>query len=211
MTEITRVPLQPVASGVLTKLWLGVLFVALCAAGLVWASLPKGVDVTVLKAGAGREPTKDDYIFIKYVGKLDSGKEFQRSPDKSVFPIPGVLPDGVPLALEGTIPGFAEGLAHVQQGGKYRLHIPAAKAYGAEEKRNPETGVVEIPANSNLTFDIEVVAIMPRAEAEQRASQAQAMMQQMQGGAGAGGPEGAAAAGEPGKPAEETAAKPKTK
>ena len=207
MTEITRVPLQPVASGVLTKLWLGVLFVALCAAGLVYASLPKGVDVTTLKAGVGRTPTKDDYIFIKYVGKLDSGKEFQRSPDKSVFPIPGVLPDGVPLALEGTIPGFAEGLAKVQQGGKYRLKIPAAKAYGAEEKRNPETGAVEIPANSNLTFDIEVVSIMPRSEAEQRASQAQAMMQQMQGA----GPEGAAGKGEPGKPAGEPADKPKTK
>ena len=186
MTEITRVPLQPVAQGVLTKLWLGVLFVALCAAGLVWASLPASVEVTTLRAGSGRTPTKDDLIFAKYIGKLDNGKEFQRSPEGSAIPIPGVLPDGIPFQLEGTIPGFAEGLAKVQQGGKYRLRIPAGKAYGAEEKRNPETGVVEIPANSNLTFEIEVTGIMPRAEAEQRVKQAQAMMQQAQGPAGAG-------------------------
>ena len=185
MTEITRVPLQPIAKGVLTKLWLGVLFVALSAAGLVWASLPASVEVTTIRAGSGRIPTKDDLIFAKYIGKLDSGKEFQRSPEGSAIPIPGILPDGIPFQLEGTIPGFAEGLAKVQQGGKYRLRIPASKAYGAEEKRNSETGAVEIPANSNLTFDIEVTGIMPRAEAEQRVKQAQAIMQQMQGQGGA--------------------------
>ena len=117
MTEITRVPLQPVAKGVLTKLWLGVLFVALCSAGLVWASLPKSVDVTTVRAGSGRTPTKDDLVFVKYVGKLANGKEFDRSPNEPVFPIPGILPDGVPFQLDGTIPGFAEGLSKVQQGG----------------------------------------------------------------------------------------------
>ena len=187
MTEITRVPLQPVAQGVLTKLWLGVLGVALAAAALVWFSLPASVDVTVLKPGTGRVPTKDDLIFVKYIGKLDNGKEFQRSPEGSAFPVPGVFPDGVPFQMEGSIPGFAEGLAKVQQGGKYKLHIPAAKAYGAEEKRDPQTGEVSIPANSNLNFEIEVTGIIPRAEAEARAQQAQAMMQQMQAGQEKGG------------------------
>ncbi|MFM5917370.1 MAG: FKBP-type peptidyl-prolyl cis-trans isomerase [Novosphingobium sp.] len=187
MTEITRVPLQPVAKGVLTKLWLGVLAVALAAAALVWFSLPPSVDVTVVAAGTGRTPTKDDLVFVNYVGKLDNGKEFDRSPKGSAFPVPGVFPDGVPFQLEGSIPGFAEALAKVQQGGKYKLHIPAAKAYGAEEKRNPQTGEVQIPANSNLNFDIEVTGIIPRAEAEARAQQAQAMMQQMQAGAEKGG------------------------
>ena len=196
MTEITRVPLQPVAQGVLTKLWLGVLAVALAAAGLVYATLPASVDVTVVKAGTGRTPTKDDYVFVKYVGKLDNGKEFQRSPEGSAFPVPGVFPDGVPFQLDGSIPGFAEGLAKVQQGGKYKLHIPAAKAYGAEEKRNPQTGEVEIPANSNLNFEIEVTGIIPRAEAEQRAQQAQAMMQQMQTQQQAAGGKGGAPGGE---------------
>ena len=207
MTEITRVPLQPVAKGVLTKLWLGVLFVALCSAGLVWASLPKSVDVTTVRAGSGRTPTKDDLVFVKYVGKLANGKEFDRSPNEPVFPIPGILPDGVPFQLDGTIPGFAEGLSKVQQGGKYRLHIPAAKAYGAEDKRNPQTGEIDIPANSDLDFEIEVMGIMPRAEAQQRAQQAQAMMQQTPG-AGA---EGAAGASQPGKPSSEAPPEPKKK
>ena len=33
MTEITKVPLQPIAKGALTKLWLGVAAVALAAGG----------------------------------------------------------------------------------------------------------------------------------------------------------------------------------
>ena len=40
MTEITRVPLQPIAKGALTKLWLGVVAAALAAAGVAWAALP---------------------------------------------------------------------------------------------------------------------------------------------------------------------------
>ncbi len=206
MTEITRVPLQPVGQGVLTKLWLGVLFVALCAGALVWFSLPPSVEVITIKAGSGPKPMSKDIVFVKYVGRLASGKVFDKSPDQPIIPIPGIFPDGAPLQMNGVVPGFSEGLAKMQTGGKYTLKIPAAKAYGAEEKRNPQTGEVELPANSDLTFDMEVTGIMSREEVERRISQAQAMMPGAGGpggpGAGgpAGGPAGEAPAGQPGKP-----------
>ena len=159
MTEITRVPLAPIAKGALTKLWLGVAAAALAAGGVVWASLPPGVDVEVIKAGTGRFATKDDVVWIKYVGKLAAnGKEFQRTPENP-FQLPagfpkGVLPDGIYMEVSGAIPGFAEGLLKVQKGGTYTLEIPAEKAYGA----NPPEGS-DIPPNSDLVFEIEVMDI----------------------------------------------------
>ena len=187
MTEITRVPLQPIAKGVLTKLWLGVLFVALCAAGLVWASLPKAVTIETVKAGTGKAVAADDVVVVNYVGKLTNGKTFDQG-------------DQVPLPVTGMIPGFTEGLLKMKQGGKYKLTIPAVKAYGPEEKRNPQSGELIIPPNSDLVFDLEIFQAMPRAQFE-----AMMQMQQMQGAGGAGGPggpEGAAGAGAPGKPSE---------
>ena len=50
MTEITRVPLQPIKKGSLTKLWLGVLLAVLVAAGLAWAAMPRGLDVETVTA-----------------------------------------------------------------------------------------------------------------------------------------------------------------
>jgi len=193
MTEVTRVPLQPIAKGALTKLWLGVLAVALAAAGLAWASLPKGVDLVTVKAGTGTAVTDKDVVVINYVGKLTNGKTFDEGQQ-------------APLPVAGMIPGFTEGLLKMKQGGKYKLTIPAMKAYGLEEKRNPQTGEVVIPANSDLVFDIEILQVMPRErfEAMMQMQQMQ-QQQQMQGGEGAEPESGAA----PGKDAPQS--KPKTK
>lgn len=198
MTEITRVPLQPIARGTLTKLWLGVLAVALAAAGLAWYAMPPGVKVTTVKAGAGAFPKSEDVVFIKYVGKLAAdGKEFDRSPDQPLIPVPGLLPDGVPMLVSGVVPGFSEGLQKMQKGGKYTLRIPAEKGYGANPP--PES---PIPPNADLLFDVEVIDVMSREQAEQRFQAAQAMMGQMEAAeAGKGGKDAAGKDGAPAKPA----------
>ena len=152
MTEITRVPLQPVAKGTLTKLWLGVLAVALAAAGLVFFTMPASVKVDTVKEGTGRFPTMEDVVWIKYIGKTAAdGKEFQRTPENP-FQLPpglpkGLIPDGIPMEMGKAVPGFTEALTKVQKGGKYTFHIPADKAYGANPP--PESG---IPANADLIF-----------------------------------------------------------
>lgn len=183
MTEITRVPLQPVASGVLTKLWLGVLFVALCAAGLVWASLPPDIELTTITAGAGPMPTKDDVAMVKLKGELKDHKVFQ--PEASG-----------PLVIRQMIPGFSRALLRMQKGGKYRLMIPAKLGYGDQPP-------ADIPPGSDLYFDVEMLGFMNADQFEQQ----QMVMQQMQaqqGGPGAAGP-GA------GAPGEEPAAEPEPK
>jgi len=156
MTEITRVPLQPIAKGSLTKIWLGVAAIALAAGGIAYAALPPAVDVQVLSAGSGESPTMDDVVLINYKGSLSNGKVFDQAQQ-------------VPMALGEVVPGFGKALVQMQRGGKYKVEIPAALAYGAR-------AVGEIPANSDLNFEIELLDFKSRAEIEQQ----QRIMQQLQ-------------------------------
>jgi FKBP-type peptidyl-prolyl cis-trans isomerase FkpA len=174
MTEVTRVPLQPIARGSLLKLWLGVLLALVVGAGIAWAARVQGVEVETLTPGTGPSPTTTDVVLVNYVGKLENGTEFDRG-------------NRVPMGLDQVVPGFAEGITKMQKGGRYRLTIPAEKAYGAEEKRNPQTGQVVIPANSDLVFDVDLVDFKSRAEI-MRQQQMLQQLQQLQGQAGAAAP-----------------------
>lgn len=195
MTEITRVPLQPIAKGSLTKLWLGVAGAVVLAAGIAWAAMPPGVTVETITAGTGPNPTMEDVVFVKYTGKLEDGTVFDQSQEGG-WPIPGILPDGTALPLGEMVPGFQQGLMQMQKGGKYTIEIPSDLAYGA----TPPPGA-PIPPNADITFDVELVDFMSRAEAEQRYQQMVGMMQQMQGEGGAPGAPGAPPAGAGAPPA----------
>ncbi len=183
MTEITRVPLQPIAKGALPKLWAGIAAVALAAGGIAWAAMPHGVAVTVVEQGLGTTPSDGDVVFARYTGKLADGTVFDKS-EKSRMPIEGMFPDGTPLPVGDMIPGMNEALKQVRKGGTYEIVIPGDKAYGA----SPPPGA-PIPPNAELTFELEVVDIMSKDAFEQRVGMLQQMMQQAQGQNGApGGP-----------------------
>jgi FKBP-type peptidyl-prolyl cis-trans isomerase FkpA len=169
MTEITRVPLQPLAKGSLGKLWLGVAAAVGVAAAGAWAAMPAMVSVKTVKAGEGPNPSLDDVAFIDYTGKLANGTVFDQGK--------------APLALREVVPGFTQALEQMQAGGKYKVKIPAKLAYG-DKAAGP------IPANSDLYFDIEVLGVMSRQQFEQQRQMMQ-MMQGLQGGHG--GAEGAPA------------------
>jgi FKBP-type peptidyl-prolyl cis-trans isomerase FkpA len=169
MTEITRVPLQPIAKGSLGKLWVGIAAAALAAAGIAWAALPASVEVDTLVAGKGASPTMADVALINYKGTLPDGKVF----DQAQF---------TPMPLEGVVPGFSKALLQMQKGGKYKVVIPSNLAYG-------EKGSGPIPPNTDLTFEIELLDFTTRENFE-RQMQMMQQLQQMQGGAH-GAPEGA--------------------
>jgi FKBP-type peptidyl-prolyl cis-trans isomerase FkpA len=176
MTEITRVPLQPIAKGSLTKLWLGIAVVALLGAGAAYATLPASVDVDTVTKGTGESPTRDDIALVNYKGMLPDGKVFDEGKQ-------AVLP------LSEVVPGFTKALEQMQRGGKYKVHIPAKLAYG-------EKGAGPIPPNTDLDFDIELLDFKSRAEVEQQQRILQ-QLQQMQMGGGAAGVPGAPGAGVP--------------
>ena len=157
MTEITRVPLQPIAKGALTKLWLGVAAAALAAGGVVAASLPAAVSVETVQAGSGAAPTEADVVTINYKGTLPDGKVFDEA-------------QGAKLPLQGIIPGFVEALKKMQPGGKYKVVIPSEKAYGKE-------GAPGIAPDTDLHFEIDLLKVQSRASAEQemQAEQMKAM------------------------------------
>ncbi|UIP06568.1 FKBP-type peptidyl-prolyl cis-trans isomerase [Erythrobacter sp. SDW2] len=174
MTEVTRVPIQPIAKGSLTKLWLGVIVAALIGAGIAFAAVPRGIDLDTITEGTGGTPKIGDVVFIKYVGKLPDGTEFDRS---RPLPIPpGIFPDGTPMLLEPgqQIEGFFQGLQQMEKGGKYKLEIPAALAYG-ETSPSPA-----IPANSDLVFEVEMVDFMSRADADAKMAALEKAMQAAQ-------------------------------
>lgn len=173
MSEITRVPLQPVAKGSLSKIWLGVIAALALGGAVAYGTRYQGLHVETVKPGSGAMPTAGDVVLVNYVGHLPDGKEFDRG-------------QKVAMPVEGVIPGFSKGLQKMQRGGKYRLDIPAAMAYGANEQKN-QAGEVVIPANSDLVFDVELVDFKSAAELEQQRRIMQ-QLQQMQGHGGKGAP-----------------------
>ena len=178
MSEITRVPLQPIGRGAVGKLWFGLVAAIALGAGLAWGSVPASVKVETVRAGSGPSPTTEDIALINYKGTLPDGKVFDEQKN-------AVLP------LAGVVPGFTKALEQMQRGGKYKVHIPASLGYG-------EKGAGPIPANTDLDFEIELLDFRNRAEIEQQQRMMQ-QLQQMQGGAGAPPP------GAPGAPAPEAA------
>jgi len=188
MAEVTRVPLQPIAKGSLTKLWLGIAIGIAIGFALAWLVVPSvmstlnGVKVETVAEGTGPNPSAKDVVFVHYKGMLEDGTVFDESRDIPL-PVEGIFPEGSPLPLGQMMPGFAEGALKMQKGGKYVIEIPAEQAYGA----SPPPGA-PIPPNADLTFEVELVDFMSEEDFQRRLQTLQQMMmtqqQQQQGGAG---------------------------
>ncbi|CAM3771087.1 FKBP-type peptidyl-prolyl cis-trans isomerase FkpA [Rouxiella silvae] len=109
-----------------------------------------GLLYLVEKPGTGAAPKDSDTVVVNYKGSLPDGTVFDDSYKR-----------GEPLSfrLDGVIPGWTEGLKHIKKGGKIKLVIPPAQAYGA-------SGVPGIPANSTLVFEVELLDIKPAPKAD---------------------------------------------
>lgn len=95
--------------------------------------------------GTGDEVQPGATITAHYTGALcKDGTIFQSSHD---FGQPATFP------LSGVIAGWTQGVPGMKVGGTRRLIIPAELAYGASSP------APNIPANSDLVFDIELVSI----------------------------------------------------
>lgn len=175
MTEITRVPLQPIAKGSTARIWIGLALALALALVLAFVARFHGLVVDTIKPGSGPSPTAADVVLVNYVGHLGNGKEFDKG-------------DKVAIPLDAVVPGFSQGVQKMQKGGKYKLSIPANLGYGPEPQTNHQTGQVVIPGNSELVFDIELLDYMNAAQLRQMQ---QMQMQQLQGLRGKGGPGGA--------------------
>lgn len=175
MAEVTRVPLQPIAKGSLLKLWLGVLAAVVLAAAIAWLAMPKGLSVDAVVEGEGPSPVEDSVVFVDYVGTLDDGTEFDRSPPPRPMPpeLESIVPQGIPMELASVVPGFRDGMLQTREGGIYTIFIPAAQGYG----ETPPPGS-PIPPNADLTFEVTIHKVLTDEEFQQLAMQVQMVMMQ---------------------------------
>jgi FKBP-type peptidyl-prolyl cis-trans isomerase FkpA len=135
------------------------------------------LSVDTITAGEGPNPGENDVVFIDYVGTLEDGTEFDRSPPDLGLPpaVAAMVPEGVPMELSGVVPGFREALMQTQEGGKYEIFIPSDKGYGS----SPPPGA-PIPPDADLNFEVTVHKILTADEFQQLGMQVQMAMMQAQ-------------------------------
>jgi FKBP-type peptidyl-prolyl cis-trans isomerase len=136
-----------------------VLIVAVAAAAIVYVfanrngqagneiTTASGMKYVDLKVGDGATPRIGQGVQVHYIGWLANGKEFNNS-----------YKDGRPAEFAlgpGLIPGWNEALQSMKVGGKRRIVLPPALAYGPTGR--PPT----IPPNETLTFEIELLGVKP--------------------------------------------------
>ena len=108
--------------------------------------LPSGMYYVVEKPGTGAQPENNKNVKVNYHGTLFNGTVF----DSSLKP--GRTPFEFILGRGQVIKGWDQGIPLFKVGGKGKLIIPPAMGYG-------EQGQGEIPPNSWLVFDIEVLGV----------------------------------------------------
>ena len=97
----------------------------------------------------------DDVVWVNYTGRFQSdGKKFDSSYDRKDQETGRPTPLSFVLGKGRVIKGWHEGIVGMKVGEKRQLIVPPALAYG---ERGSEGG--EIPANSTLVFDVELVGI----------------------------------------------------
>jgi FKBP-type peptidyl-prolyl cis-trans isomerase FkpA len=105
-----------------------------------------GLQYEVITTGKGAKPKATDVVKVHYKGTLLDGSEFDSSYKRNQ---PAEFP------VNGVIKGWTEALQMMTVGSKWKLYIPADLAYG-------ERGRPGIPANSTLTFEVELLDIVKK-------------------------------------------------
>lgn len=130
---------------------LSLVFVTLFSmASAVWAqpidsfvkTLPSGVIVKTVTPGSGHHPKATDMVQVQYRGTLADGTVFDDSARHG---------GAVEFPLNQVIACWTQGLQQARVGARVELTCPAATAYGASGAGNL------VPANAELTFDIELL------------------------------------------------------
>ena len=102
-----------------------------------------------IQVGEGKAAVKGALITTQYRGFLEDGSSFDSSYERGK-PFQCVIGTG------RVIKGWDQGLMGMRVGGKRKLWVPSALAYG-------ERGMgSRVPADANLIFEIELLEVLTR-------------------------------------------------
>ena len=109
---------------------------------------PSGLTYKFTQLGKGPKPAEGDLMVIHGIGTFTDGKEFWNT-----------RTDGAPyeytLGVDRVIRGFEEGMRVVREGDRIVITMKSELAYG-------EKGSRDIPPNSTLVFDYEILGVKPK-------------------------------------------------
>ena len=106
----------------------------------------QGVEIEILKEGAGAIAKKGDTVSVHYVGTLENGTKFDSSVDRGT-------PFEFSLGAGQVIPGWDIGVEGMKIGEVRKLIIPSELAYGSNGAGNA------IPPNATLIFEVQLLGI----------------------------------------------------
>lgn len=106
---------------------------------------PSGLHTQDLQEGSGATAEAGKTVVVHYTGWLPNGEKFDSSRDHD-------QPFDFRLGSGSVIQGWDEGVAGMKVGGRRKLVIPPALAYGAP-------GRPGIPPNATLVFDVELLEV----------------------------------------------------
>ncbi len=109
-------------------------------------TLEGGLQIQDIIVGSGAQAGTGDMVSVNYIGMFPDGKKFDSSYDRGQ-PFQFILGGGM------VIKGWDQGVAGMRVGGKRKLVIPPALAYGQEG-----AGGI-IPPNATLVFEVELLAV----------------------------------------------------
>jgi FKBP-type peptidyl-prolyl cis-trans isomerase FkpA len=110
--------------------------------GIVATKDARGFYYKITNAGNATKPTVCNKVTVAYVGTLPDGTIFEKTNIGAT----------ATFSLGQLIIGWQEGIPLIGEGGKITLYLPPTLAYGS-------AAVGNIPANSILTFDIDLVSV----------------------------------------------------
>lgn len=117
---------------------------------------PSGLVVQELSGGRGEAAADGDYVALHYDARITAVAGVARQE-----PAYDSTRQGEPflakLGKTPLLPGFAEGVLGMREGGRRRLTIPPALAYGA-------IGKGAVPPDATLEYDVELVDRFTRTE-----------------------------------------------
>jgi FKBP-type peptidyl-prolyl cis-trans isomerase len=111
---------------------------------------PEGVFIQIEKEGTGLAIESGDEVSMKYTGKLLDGTVFDSNIDTTFG---HTDPFNFTVGMRQVIEGWDLGVLNLKQGTKAKLFIPSMLGYG------PQAQGPNLPAYSNLVFDVEVLNV----------------------------------------------------